>query len=122
MKKIASVALIAMVVLLIAAAPALARGGGGHHGFSGHGGFHHHGGHGHVFVGVGPFWGPYWDPWWWDYPVYAPAPVVVQSPPVYIQREQPTGQFWYYCVSAKAYYPSVQTCAEPWVPVPARPN
>ena len=27
---------------------------------------------------------------------------------------------WYFCPSAGAYYPNVQTCPEPWIKVPAR--
>jgi hypothetical protein len=27
--------------------------------------------------------------------------------------------YWYYCPSAGAYYPTVPSCPEPWVPVPA---
>jgi len=43
----------------------------------------------------------------------APAPAPPQSAPG-------PQAFWYYCASSKAYYPSVQTCAEPWVKVPPR--
>jgi hypothetical protein len=62
--------------------------------------------------------------------------VVVQEPPVYVQQPQqpqqaqpqpqvqvspgPADAFWYYCPSSKGYYPSVQTCPEPWVKVPPR--
>jgi hypothetical protein len=91
-----------------------------------------------VFVGVGPFWGyPYYPYWYYPPPpyyVYAPPPtVVVQQPPVYVEQQAtvapapPAGpapsaqqQFWYYCQPSGAYYPNVQTCAEPWVKVPAR--
>jgi hypothetical protein len=46
---------------------------------------------------------------------FVPAPIVsssavVYAPPVY----------WYYCRSYGAYYPSVPSCPEPWVPVPAQ--
>ena len=88
------------------------------------------GGRARVFVGVGvgPVW---WGPPWWYYPpypayVYAPPPtVVVQEPPVYVQQPAPppppTAQaFWYYCPGTQSYYPSVQSCAEPWVKVPPR--
>ena len=27
--------------------------------------------------------------------------------------------YWYYCPSYRAYYPSVTTCPEAWVPVPS---
>jgi hypothetical protein len=80
-------------------------GGGFHGGFQGHPGFHghsgfHHGFHGHGFVGVAPFY-------WWG-PGYAYAPYDPATP-----------GYWYYCPSAQAYYPYVQTCPESWVPVPA---
>ena len=103
-------------------------------------GHHWHGGP-RVFVGfgVGPYWGyPYYPYWYYSPPpyyVYAPPPtVVVQQPPVYVEQQAtvtpapPVGvapsaqqqQFWYYCQPSGAYYPNVQTCAEPWVRVPAR--
>ena len=55
--------------------------------------------------------------------------VVVQQPPVYVEQQATvapappavsTPQYWYYCQPTGAYYPNVQTCAEPWVKVPAR--
>jgi hypothetical protein len=93
---------------------------------------HHH--HARFSVGFGPsvWWTPY--PYWYyappPYAVYAPPPVVVQEPPVYIQQETapppapPAAaepQYWYYCESAKGYYPTVPSCAEAWVKVPPRP-
>jgi hypothetical protein len=82
--------------------------------------------HGRVFVGVGPWWGPY--PYWWYPPpyYYAPPPVIVQEPPVYVQQPTPPPApappaEWYYCASAKGYYPTVPSCPEPWVKVPANP-
>src|SRR5439155_14347119 len=60
------------------------------------------------------------------YYYYAP-PIVVQEPPVYIQQQPPPPASsrqdvsWYYCPSAKAYYPWVRTCPETWVEVPPRP-
>ena len=93
------------------------RGGSGHHGGH-HQGFRHHGSHHHgfrskVFIGAAPFflWGPsYWGPGYF----YTPPPVA--AAPVYVQ---PDG-YWYYCPSARAYYPYVTNCLEAWVPVPAR--
>lgn len=87
-----------------------------------------------VNFGVGPFWWPY--PYWYypppPYYVYSPPPVIVQEPPVYIQQPPPpppapelppTPQaYWYYCPSARGYYPSVPTCAEAWIRVPPRPE
>lgn len=114
-----------LAAVLAAAPPSHARGHGGH-GFSGghgghrgghSGGHFHHRGHGAVIIG-GPtfFVGPAY-PYWWDYPPpywYSP-PVIVQQQPVYIQKPS----YWYYCQSARAYYPMVPTCPEPWVRVPA---
>lgn len=71
---------------------------------------------GRAIVGVWPsLW---WDPWWEPYWYHAPPPVIIQEPPpVYVQ--QPL--YWYYCQSAQAYHPSVASCPEPWIPVPATP-
>jgi hypothetical protein len=113
---------VAVAMIMTASIPAEAGGGGGHGGHAGHGGHGHFGHHSHVFVGVGVGSAVIWDPWW-PYPPYAYAPpVVVQAPPpVYIEREpSPAQGSWYYCPSAKAYYPNVQSCGEPWVAVPPR--
>jgi len=131
MRKLATVALLILAVLLLSAAPSLAWSRG----------HHWHGGT-RVFVGVGPaFWyGPYPYPYWYypppPYYVYSPPPVVVQEPPVYVQQQpvlagppappapaaqsQTVEAYWYYCPSSKGYYPSVPTCPEPWVKVPPR--
>lgn len=116
---------------LLAMHPASADGPRGHgrgpsgfpgpHGPIGSPGYWHHGYHnGH--------WG-----WWWvagatwlfySQPIYPYPPVVVpQLPePVVVQpAPQPTAQNWYYCDSAKAYYPYAQSCPEGWRSVPATP-
>ena len=60
--------------------------------------------------------------------IYAPQPVVIQPAPVYIERpavEDATAEasgpsepaYWYYCASARQYYPKVSSCREPWVKV-----
>ena len=138
MRKLASVLLLAVALLLVATVPSDARGrGGGGHRFSRHSGVRSH-----VFIGVGPgfFYGPY--PYWYYpppyyayypppyYSYYPPPPVVVQEPPVYIEQQQsppapplpPAGPsaYWYYCASGQAYYPNVQTCPEAWIKVPPR--
>lgn len=126
MKRIAAVSLFAVVLLLITAVPSYAWGGGGHGGgHGGHGGhgFGHHGfrGHGVVIIGPGCCWGPYG--YWWDYPPYygdAPAPVIVQEPPVYVQQPALPESYWYYCPSSRAYYPSAPRCSEAWIKVPPR--
>ncbi len=112
MKKSVAVSLLAVALLLVATVPSYAWRG-------------HPGVRGDVFVGVGP--GPFW--WWgapypyWYYPppyYYPPPPVVVQEPQVYVQS--PPAGYWYYCASAQAYYPSVQTCQEAWIKVPQGPQ
>jgi hypothetical protein len=76
---------------------------------------------GGVFIRPGivvPF-GPYWG----AYPAY--PPVVVAPPPVYAQPSPPVAaappQYWYYCDSAKAYYPYVAQCPGGWRAVPPTP-
>jgi hypothetical protein len=46
--------------------------------------------------------------YWPDYP-YAPEPDYMD--------QAPTSSYWYYCPSYGAYYPTVQSCPEAWVPV-----
>lgn len=65
--------------------------------------------------------GPYPDP-------YTPPVTVIQQPPVMVAPQmtapapaQPSAQFWYYCDSAKGYYPYVPQCPEGWKSVPAQP-
>jgi hypothetical protein len=131
MKKIAIVGLIVVAVTVMLVPPSEAN--GRRH-------FHHRGGfRSSVVIGFGPayYWGPspYWHyPYYPYYPspavVYTPPPVVVQeAPPVYVQQTPPAPaapaspgeQFWYYCQSAGAYYPSVSSCSEAWVRVAPRP-
>lgn len=75
-----------------------------------------------VSIGV-PIWGPAYYP---APPVYYPAPPVVvvrpEPPPVYVEQQQPEVQYWYYCASAKAYYPYVKECREPWQRVAPQPE
>jgi hypothetical protein len=63
---------------------------------------------------------PYPDP-------YVPPPVVV-APPVAVAPPQvsaapppPAPQYWYYCDSARGYYPYVPACPSGWRAVPANP-
>lgn len=114
--KKSAVALLSLVIVVLVAEPAYAW-----HRF-----------HGGVYIGVGPYWwGPPY-PYWWGPPAYGYIPpVVFEPPPVYIERQPPVPPpspppppvaYWYYCGSAGSYYPSVGTCPEPWVKVPARPQ
>ena len=112
LKKLVSVAIAAFAIALIVSAPSQARGAAGHgfegghpsvghehRGFDGHHDFHGHrnfdrGGHRRFFFGPAyPYYGYY--------------------PPVY-GYEAPT--YWY-CPSYGAYYPTVGSCPEAWVPV-----
>jgi hypothetical protein len=82
------------------------------------------------------YWGSgYWGPGYWGggYWAYSSPPVVVapQEPRVYVERDeaptpapaapQSSGQWWYWCQSASAYYPYVSTCSEGWQRVPPQP-
>jgi len=68
----------------------------GHH-FDGR----HFDGHGHFRFGpVFPYYA---------YPYY----------PYYDTPEPPAPSYWYYCPSYQTYYPSVTSCPDAWVPVPA---
>lgn len=85
-----------------------------------------------VGVVVGPVFAP--APIWYPSPWYYPPPVVVvpapppAPPPVYVEQQpapanaEPAAQaYWYFCASAKGYYPYVKTCPEAWervLPVP----
>src|SRR5262245_63236834 len=127
MKKVAVVFLVSSALVLSIVLPSEAWRGRGHF-------------RSRVFIGVGPavWWG--WYPYWYYPPYYVyPTPVVVQEPPVYIQQSGPPAEpepvaapsdppaqpapesYWYYCPSARDYYPMVQTCPEPWVKVRPRP-
>ena len=77
-----------------------------HHGLHHHHGFHHHRGfHGKAFIGVAP--------------LFLGSPSFAHTPPVFIYPPAVQPSYWYYCPSARAYYPHVATCPEPWIPVPA---
>jgi hypothetical protein len=47
--------------------------------------------------------------------IYEP-PVVVAPQPQYVPGSD---GYWYYCQSAGGYYPTVPSCPEPWMAVPA---
>ena len=56
------------------------------------------------------------------YPFVAqPRPIVIEPPAQVVAPPAPAPQSWYYCDSAKAYYPYVDSCAEGWRAVPATP-
>lgn len=73
-----------------------------------------------VFVGV-----PLWDPGYYGPPAYYPPPVyynpppvyVESAPPVYVQQNAESNNYWYYCKESKAYYPYAQSCPSNWMKV-----
>jgi hypothetical protein len=119
MRKLSSMILVGTAIVLAAASPSYAAAGHRGHGFSGHSaGGHfegHHGfegrhgfdrrhdferrGHGRVFLGASFYFAPYYYP---SAYTYSPTP----------------STYWYYCPSYGAYYPTVPSCPEAWVPVP----
>lgn len=92
---------------------------------------HRHSGHSHfrsqLFIGIGD---PFFWPWYYPPRYEVPARVLVQPPPIYVERGDGAGSpaaeySWYYCRSRAAYYPYVSNCAEPWervTPTPAAPQ
>jgi hypothetical protein len=89
-------------------------------------------GHGNTRVYIGgsfwlgpPAWGPaYYGPGYWGPryyypppPYYAPAPVIVQQTPQYVERAQADADYWYYCENPRGYYPYVRTCPGGWMRV-----
>lgn len=88
----------------------------------------YHGGHVGFGVVVDPFWGPwYYPPQASYYPPYYPPAVVEQSaPPVYVEQQPAASPStpsndWYYCVSAKTYYPYIKECPDGWQRVSPQP-
>ena len=134
--------LLGVVVLAALPSQAVAGGRSGHHrGYGGHGshysghGSHYRGnrsyyrGHRSHYGGHYSFWlGPLaWSSRWYPgYPYrYRREPtVIVEERTVYVERPataEPAESWWYYCESAAAYYPDVDSCPERWVKVAPRP-
>jgi len=138
----------AMVLILLASVQpvfAQSHGGGGHgggHGGGGHGGRWHGGGSEWwgLGLGLGLGWGiagliePY--PYgYYPYPAYeypyrgyeqpyaVAPPLAAMAPPApqYAPGSAPAAGSWYYCDSARGYYPYVTQCPEAWRAVPAVP-
>ena len=94
-----------------------------------------HGGHGGGHIGI--YLGVPFGPWYYPPPYYYPpayyAPVVVQQQPqVYVEQPQvavvpaapvatPPSNYWYYCATAKGYYPYVKECPGGWQKVSPQP-
>jgi hypothetical protein len=78
-----------------------------------------------AFVGFG-FAYPWYPPYYYPYYPYYPQPVAYPAQPVtYIEQgAAPAAEpvhWWYYCESARAYYPYVRECPAGWQRVPALP-
>lgn len=68
----------------------------------------------------------YYPPYGYYAPYYYPPTVVVTQPPVapattYVGPTEEGVGYWYYCESAKTYYPYISQCPEAWKKVPAAP-
>jgi hypothetical protein len=121
MKKVATVLVLVVALLVVTVAPSFA-GGKGRHG----GGWRGPRVRTSIVLGAGPaFW--WWYPypyWYYPAPYYAYPPPPPREPPVYIEQSTQMPQaapgYWYYCQSASAYYPSVQSCPEAWIRVAPR--
>ena len=106
-----------LVALLLAAA-ACGDVWAAHHG-SGSGG--RHGGHrSRTLVVVGAPWFAWYAPGYYHAPV---STVVLEPPPVYVQRSETAAQlgYWYYCRASGAYYPYVTQCPGGWQAMLAQP-
>jgi hypothetical protein len=44
------------------------------------------------------------------------------APPPDYGYPSPRSELWYYCEPARQYYPYVQSCPAPWIPVPPTPR
>jgi len=65
---------------------------------------------------VGPTW------YWYPAPIYPyPDPYVPPLAPAPPPRQVPA-QYWYYCPSARGYYPYVPACPEAWLQVVPQPT
>jgi hypothetical protein len=119
-----SAAVLLLVIALLVARPVPSHASGWHGGAGWHGGWH-----GAVVVG-GPWWGPVYPypyaypyPYWYYPPYYPYPPAAAQEPSVYVQQPRaPAQTYWYYCASAKKYYPDVPKCREAWIKVPPTPE
>lgn len=116
-----------IVSMLAISLPAFAEHGGGHGGGVEihRGGEWAHGSHDGLFgwglaiVGLAYIFSTQTD----KYSSTPPVVIVNQQPPAAPPQAtaQPATPLWYYCDSAKAYYPYVPSCPEAWRVVPAQP-
>jgi len=128
MNKIIRIAAVALLGLPLAAFAY------GHVGVGVHvGGGYYHGGWGPRYYGghygwYGPRYGYWYGAGFWPYYYYGPGygyyyyppPAQVYEAPEETVVEQPAPAYWYYCGSARNYFPYVQGCPEGWQAVPAQ--
>lgn len=80
--------------------------------------------HGRGRVQLGFHFGFPLYPSYWYYPpppvYYYPVPVAPAAPPVYVERNE-NSQDWYYCEQTRGYYPYVKECPGGWKRVPPAP-
>lgn len=82
----------------------------------------------HGWYGYGPRYGYWYGAGFFPYYYYGPGygyyyyppPAQVYAEPDDTVVEQPAPAYWYYCNSAKSYFPYVQSCPEGWQAVPAQ--
>jgi len=72
-----------------------------------------------VYLGPPVLWAP--SPYPYYSPHYYSPPVVVESPPVYVEQQPATPGYWYYCQNPNGYYPYVSQCPGGWTPVAPTP-
>src|ERR1700737_3020395 len=113
-KRIVWAAFAALAIVLAISAPSQAQGVRGHGFEGGHGGgaMEHHGFEGH------PFERHDFDRHRFGGRDFGFGPVFPYFPPDY-SPDEVAPSYWYYCPSYGAYYPSVTSCPEAWVTVPA---
>ena len=114
----------ALAIVLAISAPSQAQGVRGHGFEGGHGGgaMEHHGFEGHPFEGH-DLDGHHFERHDFDRHRFGGrdfgfGPVFPYFPPDY-SPDEVAPSYWYYCPSYGAYYPSVTSCPEAWVTVPA---
>jgi hypothetical protein len=70
-----------------------------------------------------PYSYSYSYPYPYTYPSLSPYsypygnPYAYAAPAAYVEATAPVASYWYYCASARTYYPYISTCPEDWMRV-----